>query len=229
MTCSTGLACMQLFKHGARTIHSTFGLMDGHFSLKELQQRVWKNDGVQATVRAMDVLIIDEISLVSALTLEQVECVVRTVKGNDMLMGGIQTIFCGDYLQLPPVPNQAFGDEGVWCFKSPIFHTLVPHQINLLQPRRADSGALSTAVHELAWGVLSESTSSFLNSLSSKLQKYETKLVAKNDEVDRLIARAILEMGGPISVFISEDSGDVACLRRCHVEKVSHHKSYVQV
>ena len=35
VTCSTGLACMQLFKHGARTIHSTFGLMDGRrFSLK---------------------------------------------------------------------------------------------------------------------------------------------------------------------------------------------------
>ena len=35
---------MQLFNHGARTIHNTFGLMDGRYDEKELIKNVMESE-----------------------------------------------------------------------------------------------------------------------------------------------------------------------------------------
>ena len=84
-------------------------------------------------IRNADVLIIDEISMISVKILSQVEHVCRIIKDNNKLIGGIQTILVGDFYQLRPVPNMAMDDGGQPCFHHPHFSKIVPHRIQLFE------------------------------------------------------------------------------------------------
>ena len=79
-----------------------------------------------------DVLVIDEISMVSARTLDFVNHICQYLKKNDLVMGGIQCIFVGDFLQLPPMPDHTVNDKGLYAFQLPTFNTMVPHKVELV-------------------------------------------------------------------------------------------------
>lgn len=53
--------------------------------------------------RSCRVLIVDEVSMVSAALFEALEAAARAVKRSERPFGGIQLVLCGDWLQLPPV------------------------------------------------------------------------------------------------------------------------------
>lgn len=48
-------------------------------------------------------------------------------------MGGIQRIFCGDFLQLPPIGNSDSGDIGQSPILADVFSMYVPHKVQLKQ------------------------------------------------------------------------------------------------
>lgn len=50
----------------------------------------------------MQVLIIDEASMMSAEMFECIEDTLRAVRNTDKAAGGLQLIVCGDFFQLPP-------------------------------------------------------------------------------------------------------------------------------
>lgn len=80
------------------------------------------------------------------------------IKDNEKLFGGIQVIFCGDFLQLPPVPNPLYSVEGKYCFQSQIFNRMFPHQVYLNDVVRQTEIALVNAIHKLSIGSLSQNT-----------------------------------------------------------------------
>ena len=55
-----------------------------------------------ARVRSIDILILDEISMISAELLDKLDELFRLVRGKTSPFGGIQMIFAGDFLQLAP-------------------------------------------------------------------------------------------------------------------------------
>ena len=68
-------------------------------------------------LEALNMLIIDEISMMSKRTFEMLEYVLR-LKDPCRRFGGMQVILVGDFMQLPPVRNKRYGDEGEFCFTS---------------------------------------------------------------------------------------------------------------
>lgn len=56
--------------------------------------------------RRAKVLIIDEISMVSADLFDKIDYVARVVKRVDRPFGGVQLVVCGDFFQLPPVQKR---------------------------------------------------------------------------------------------------------------------------
>ena len=135
---STGLAASLISDggiHGATTVHSLMGLRDGRFSVDELTERMsspsetYEVEKVQY-LKSLDTVIVDEVSMISAAILDQIECVCRAVKKNDELFGGIQMILVGDFKQLRPVPNIPYGDKGDYIFKSSAF-VAFPHIVHL--------------------------------------------------------------------------------------------------
>ena len=71
--------------------------------------------------------------MVSSATLQKINQIMRLVKGSEMVMGGVQRIFCGDFLQLPPIPNELGDDVSEYAILSPNFLRYVPPKVHLTE------------------------------------------------------------------------------------------------
>ncbi len=108
VTASTGIAATHM---GGMTIHgfSGIGIRDflSDYDLDALTQKPYLSKRFEET----QVLIIDEVSMLHARTLDMVERVARAFRRNDKPFGGMQVILSGDFFQLPPITKRGFGDN----------------------------------------------------------------------------------------------------------------------
>lgn len=100
ITASTGIAATHI---GGMTIHSWSGIGIKRKLDKYDLDKIASNEYVSRRIRRAQVLIIDEISMLSAYTLSMVEAVCREVRQNEEAFGGLQVVFVGDFFQLPPI------------------------------------------------------------------------------------------------------------------------------
>ena len=70
---------------------------------KTLIQRQKMNAYKRKMLRKLELLIIDEVSMLRADTLDMINTVLKSVRGSSAPFGGVQVLFIGDLLQLPPV------------------------------------------------------------------------------------------------------------------------------
>jgi uncharacterized protein YpbB len=114
----TGIAAINA---GGTTIHSLFQLPFGTFvpvvqNKDNFNERVKLNDpssviknlqmfdNKRKLLRELELLIIDEVSMLRADLLDAIDWVLRHVRRrNNVVFGGVQVLFIGDLLQLPPV------------------------------------------------------------------------------------------------------------------------------
>jgi len=92
----TGIAALNI---GGQTIHSLFKLPTGLIDPKT----VTVSTELQETLRHVDTIIIDEISMVRADTIDAIDRILRISKSNQAPFGNTQLIMVGDVYQLPPV------------------------------------------------------------------------------------------------------------------------------
>jgi GTPase SAR1 family protein len=110
----TGVAAINA---GGTTIHSFFQLPFAPFlpsedkgrsstSARHLMEAVKLNGVKRKVIRELELLIIDEISMVRCDVLDAIDVVMRSVRQQYHLpFGGVQVIMVGDMYQLPPVVN----------------------------------------------------------------------------------------------------------------------------
>ena len=114
----TGIAAINA---GGTTIHSMFNIPFGSFvPVQNYTQRTnsyiqltdrhtlfktqFINTNKRAIIRELELLIIDEVSMLRADILDAIDAVMRHVRGKSYLpFGGVQVLFIGDMCQLPPV------------------------------------------------------------------------------------------------------------------------------
>ncbi len=85
------------------TIHSLFQLPFGlHLPNRKQQFSVFSKKKIRL-LKTLDLLIIDEISMVRADVLDAIDKVLKRFRGNRKPFGGIQLLMIGDLHQLPPV------------------------------------------------------------------------------------------------------------------------------
>ena len=100
----TGVAAINA---GGATIHSFFQfplapyIPGGSFNTKEEKYRFSKEK--KNIIRTLDLLVIDEISMVRADLLDQIDAVLRLHKDRYQPFGGVQLLMIGDLSQLAPV------------------------------------------------------------------------------------------------------------------------------
>ncbi len=103
----TGVAAINA---GGVTIHSFFQLPfgpivpDGEQSLSLLSNKISKTK--LKIMRSLDLLVIDEISMVRADLLDAADAVLRKVRRSSAAFGGVQLLMIGDIQQLAPVARQ---------------------------------------------------------------------------------------------------------------------------
>ena len=151
------------------------GLYDGrydNYTLKELVLKDDKYEKVRQNVKECEIIIIDEVSMLSKKDFNQLELVFRTEKGNDKLFGGIQIVVCGDFYQLPRVGNSFYQDSGDFCFDSNLWKVTFKHKINLRNVTRQSEPLFINAVMETAVGNVSKESDDFLKFLNQDLPKH---------------------------------------------------------
>lgn len=100
-TASSGIAATLL--QGGRTLHSTFKVpLDTH----RMDQPVCKitgNSALANVIRDTSAIIVDEAPMTHKSAYEAIDRTLQDITGNKNPMGGIPTLFCGDFRQILPV------------------------------------------------------------------------------------------------------------------------------
>ena len=124
----TGCASV-LLKCGAKTLHSWSGIGLGKGAIEIISHKVSANKYKRNNWRDVDLLIIDEVSMMSEHLIELLNMTAKKCRKNNRLFGGLQVIFSGDFYQLAPVGDR--DDESKrthnFCFESPLFDQLFPN------------------------------------------------------------------------------------------------------
>lgn len=95
----TGVAALNV---QGQTIHSFFGFPPRILTPQEAARKVTKKN-LQRLYKNLEVLVIDEISMVRADVLDGIDRFLRINRENYKPFGGVQVVFFGDLFQLPPV------------------------------------------------------------------------------------------------------------------------------
>ena len=100
----TGVAAINA---GGQTIHSFFQLEFGPQMPNSNVLQYQKMSAVKLKIiRSLELLVIDEISMVRADLLDAVDAVMRRVRRNEQPFGGVQVLMIGDIHQLAPVAKE---------------------------------------------------------------------------------------------------------------------------
>ncbi len=91
----TGIAALHV---EGQTIHSFF-----RFPPRMMNPGDFKKLKNRKLIKALDVIIIDEVSMVRADMLDNIDQALRLNRANNEAFGGIQMVFFGDLFQLPPI------------------------------------------------------------------------------------------------------------------------------
>ena len=95
----TGVAALNV---QGQTIHSFFGFPPRVITPQEAARRVSRKDLLRL-YKNLEILVIDEISMVRADILDGMDKFLRVNRENMRPFGGVQVVFFGDLFQLPPV------------------------------------------------------------------------------------------------------------------------------
>jgi len=218
----TGVAAINA---GGTTMHSFFQLPFTPFlptaiGRKELIEKTKMQGSRRKVLQELELLIIDEISMVRADVLDAVDTVLRHFRyRQNEPFGGVQVIFIGDMFQLSPVA----GDEE-WrllapFYKSPyFFHSQVvqnqqPVYIELDKIFRQTNVDFIRVLNEVRNNCLSESSLKLLQSrynpqfVPPKDDTYIT-LTTHNYKADRTNSEELKQLKGKSYFFEAEIKGD---------------------
>ena len=116
VTALTGCAAV-LLGHNAKTLNSWSGIGIANKDVDMIIQGVVTNKRKNKKWLQCDVLIIDEVSMLSKRIFEILDTLGKLIRRSDKPFGGIQVIFSGDFYQLPPV-GDSFEGSNQFCFES---------------------------------------------------------------------------------------------------------------
>ena len=151
VTASTGIAATHI---NGSTIHSFLGVRNDDVLDLDDQMEIVNNRWTVKRLNETDILIIDEVSMLSAQMIENLDLILRRARGNEMLFGGMQLIFVGDFFQLPPVKAAYAFTSPTWikaelkvCYLSHVYRQSDPVFIDVLKGIR--DGHLTDAQMEV--------------------------------------------------------------------------------
>ncbi|MGJ1274388.1 helix-turn-helix domain-containing protein [Sphingobacterium siyangense] len=163
ITAPTGVAAMNA---GGTTLHSLFWLPFGTFiedyelRWDEQDSHIYNKSRLFSTIKLtkqrrailqeLELLVIDEVSMVRADTLDAINVILQSVRRDMRPFGGLQVLFIGDLYQLPPVVKDAEWNvlrdhySSVFFFNAKILrdNPLVMLELNKIY-RQQDEGFIS--------------------------------------------------------------------------------------
>ena len=191
----TGCAAV-LLECGAKTIHSWSGMGLASADIETLVERVRSNKYKSKAWRSVDLLIVDEVSMMSKKVFDILDAVGRAVlKQPRKPFGGLQVMFSGDFYQLPPVGDREEPDTVAFCFESSAWRETFPCVVVLKSVFRQSDPAYIKVLNQVRKGVLSKRSFALLKARviepDAEAGLAVTQLVPRRCEADRINARAM--------------------------------------
>ena len=205
VTASTGIAATHV---NGMTIHSWAGI--------GIKKRVtdWDIEMIQSrektAKRIVDakILIIDEISMLDADTLNSVDKVLRALRQpfftESRPFGGLQVIFVGDFFQLPPVSREG---EARFAFDSQAWRDANPVVCYLSEQHRQEDSVFLDLLNAVRRNEVEDVHYETLKSRMKKSAKRATRLHTHNAEADAINVESLAEVKGTSRVFHMTSKG----------------------
>lgn len=214
VTATTGLAAVNI---GGITLHSWAKIGLGRETAATYIDQFKFNQTASRRWRSTKRLVVDEVSMLGPDLLDKLDLIAKGVRSDGRAMGGIQIIFCGDFLQLPPVDPGNKGDK-LFAFDSPVWTALNFVCFNLTKVFRQKDREFVTMLDELRFGILSPKSEAMLEACRAKKLPaingiLPTKLLPKRVEVSGENDAELQKLKSPEHVFLSSDSGQPPFLK----------------
>lgn len=176
ITATTGIAAYNI---NGITINSFMGIGTGDENIDVLYKRIRTKHGIKERILGTDILIIDEVSMLSAEIFEKINMLCKTIRKSNKFFGGIQVILTGDFYQLLPVFNKNTNlyseNDTRLVFESELFNTIFNKRnkniINLTTNFRQSDATFINVLSRIRTGNHTKDDMNILNGrLLSKLQ-----------------------------------------------------------
>jgi ATP-dependent DNA helicase PIF1 len=154
----TGCAAV-LLNCQAKTVHSWAGIGLANGDADLIVKRVASNKYKASQWKKNDVLIIDEVSMMSQKIFEILDSLGQYVRKDKRPFGGLQVIFSGDFYQLPPVDDKQNDDPcaAAFCFESPQWPKTFADVVQLKKIFRQTDEVYTTILNQIRVGKLLKS------------------------------------------------------------------------
>ncbi len=215
VTAPTALAACAL---GGVTLQSFAGVGRGDGAAEKIRSSL--SGAARERWSGTDVLVIDEVSMVSAGLLERVDVAARAARSSERPFGGVQILFAGDFFQLPPVfrsdpssgdgAGAGAGPDGRMCFQSQRWKDVVGGNVVVLKEvfRQRDAEFVR-ALNDLRVG---DSKSARVAALVKEAAEREpprdaVHLFSHNEPAERVNRTQLARLPGGAIEYTARDTG----------------------
>lgn len=224
----TGVAAINA---GGVTIHSMFGLPTKAYApgneyvdpnlannIQMLSGHFHYNRQKLDVIKELELLVIDEVSMVRADLLDAVDYSLRFTRKNTKPFGGVQVLFIGDMYQLPPVvkddewPLLSKYYSGPYFFDSHVFRNLDPVYIELKKIYRQSDRTFIQILNNIRHQDFQQEDYEILaEHYNSKFEPDEPgyiTLTTHNKKADVINESELAKLKGEEVIFDADVSGD---------------------
>lgn len=202
ITASTGIAASHI---DGKTIHSWSGLGIRRGLNKEALDGVARNHWIVQKIKPVKVLVIDEISMLDAVVINDISNILQVVHNNKKPFGGIQVVFVGDFFQLPPVVKG--NEERRFAFEAEAWIMANPQICYLTEQHRQSDGVFLEVLSAMRTCSITEEHKAILAGCLNH-KKPETRLYTHNADVDRLNSDELAKLTGKPHEYKMQEWGD---------------------
>jgi len=205
LTAMTGCAAL-LLGSGAKTLHSWAGVGLARESAEVLVANILKNPKRKQKWKRTDILIVDEISMMTPELFEKLDAIGKKIRSNTKPFGGIQVVLCGDFFQLPPVVRGISGEVlGRFAFESFRWNETRLKPVVLTRIERQTDVEFQKLLNECRAGSPSEASIDLLRGRQgldwkSRIIK-PTLLFSRNADVDQINEKNVQALNKPLITF----------------------------
>jgi ATP-dependent DNA helicase PIF1 len=212
----TGLAALQV---GGNTIHSFFGFPLRTMVKNDPDIRAWgKGHARLRILKKMDVLIIDEVSMVRADVMDAIDQALRINMNVSLPFGGKQLIVIGDVFQLPPVvtaSDSAYEEDSPYndpyFFSAEVFRSDRPKIIELKKIYRQQDDDFIYLLNRIRMGIAREDDLAELNKCflpdDDADNDFAITLTSINAIADNVNQQRLLNLGALSFMYKSKAEG----------------------
>jgi len=204
-TATTGVAALNI---GGVTLHSWSGMGIGEENGMDLLDKVSENKKAVNRIKNAKVLVIDEISMAKAELIEKLDIICQYIRNKEKPFGGIQVVFVGDFMQLPPVFKQF--EKEMFAFESQAWRDANVKTVHLTEiVRQHDEPAFAKFLNEVRMGSATDYTM-LMDCLDRKFPDdgiKPVKLFCKNIDVAGYNLTELRKIKAESKFYYSADTG----------------------